>query len=75
MIHRNGTYTSYNVPSALGNNTRIEGIYGDKIVGDYLDANGNYHGFVEAIPEPSVLSIASGAVCLLGARIRRLTCR
>ena len=61
------TYTTLDVPGAT--DTVLFGIDGSNIVGWYSDANGNVHGFLATIPEPTTLSLL--AVGLLMACRRR----
>ena len=60
-------YTTLDVPGA--STTWATGIDGSNIVGWYSDANGNVHGFLATIPEPTTLSLL--AVGLLMACRRR----
>lgn len=66
IIYDGSTWTTLNMPGAIS--TRAWGIYGDNIVGGYVDSTSYYHGFIY-IPEPATaLLICSG---LLFIRKRR----
>ena len=51
-------WTSLDAPGAK-NGTSVRGISGDKIVGYYVDANTNHHGFIYTISAPAVPAVAS----------------
>ena len=46
-----GTYLPINAPGAT--DTTVYGIDGSHVVGTYVDAAGQHHGFVATVPEPS----------------------
>lgn len=47
------SWITLDMPESFGHGTRINGIDGDKVVGDYFDIHGNLHGFLYTIPEPT----------------------
>jgi len=59
-------YTTLDVPGATG--TFAYGIDGGNIVGYYVDANGDAHGFINTIPEPATLSLLALGMLLAGRR-------
>ncbi len=70
FLFHDDKFTSFDVPASLGEDTSIEGIYGNTIIGSYI-IGGKYRGFIAAIPEPQSLLLF--ACALLGiARVRQL---
>lgn len=67
-------YTTINHPLAgpLGM-TQPNDIEGNRIVGSYRDAAGNFHGFIAVVPEPSAVWLMVAAIpAMCGARDRSL---
>lgn len=79
LVQRNGfifdgaAYKTINHPLAgpLGM-TQPSDINGNRIVGSYRDAAGNFHGFIAVVPEPAAMCLALTVIPVLrGARNRR----
>jgi hypothetical protein len=69
-----GVYSTFGVPGAVS--TYALGVNNSGwILGDYTDANGNYHGFLDTpVPEPSsilLLGSATGLLAFAGLRRKR----
>jgi hypothetical protein len=73
FIFDGSAYTTINHPIAgpLGM-TQPSDIDGNRVIGSYRGADGNFHGFITVVPEPSALCIALTAIPVLrGSRNRR----
>jgi hypothetical protein len=79
FLFNGSNWTSIDVPNVLVSGspdpvaaTKIYGISGNTIVGEYLDANGVNHGFSAQVPEPSTaILLALGAALVAMARRSR----
>jgi hypothetical protein len=84
FLYNGSTYTTIDDPFAgYGNaantaeyadGSRLFGISGDTIVGNYFDASTNLHGFIVTIPEPSsilLLALGAGGLWVVGRHRRR----
>jgi hypothetical protein len=56
-------YTTINHPlTGTQGMTQPSDIEGNRVIGSYRDADGNFHGFIAVVPEPSSIWLASAAI-------------